>query len=338
VGWGLLRSAGPLRLFEVVFDGVLAAVALVVTGLVVALEAGHASDRYRLDDGTAGIWLALVKNLEHGILFPALFDGRFYGGTRYMPLPLAAVALVNQPVGNLVLAAKLTAYVFAAAFFLLLFRIIRRQGCSAVGAGFLTAAVLLTNTGLLAATGLRFDSLAGFLQLSALAVAERARQPRALAAAGGLCTLAIMSKFNALWAAAAILVWLAVKAPRRLWVFVSAFAGSLGLALLVVQLSSQNRFLSEVRALSFAGYQGSLGEGNSASTLQNGLLRLEQYARADARAAVWLLPFALLALFLAAYRRTLTIYQVAFLCSLPLRSSRIAIKASVRTICSNRPL
>jgi hypothetical protein len=310
-------------LADFAFQLLLAVIALVIACSVVAIAVGHASDRYQLDDGTSGIWLALGREAEHGVIFPPLFDGKFYGGTRYMPLPILSVAAADQLVGGLVLAAKLAAYLFAAALFALAFWILyRRQRCSPAAAAFLVCGVLMTltvtNSGLLAATGVRFDSLATFLQLLALALVERSRATRTLILAALVCVLAILSKLSALWAPIAIMIWLAARTPGKLRVFVPVFLSSLAAALLAVEVASGNRFFSQIRTLSFAGYQGSIGEGNAASSVQNGLSRLAHYCWLDARPMVLLLPFALLALCLSWRRRAITIYQVALLCIVPL--------------------
>src|ERR1043165_5109404 len=48
---------------------------------------GHARDRYFLNH-VSGIRMALARSLNAGVLYPPLYDGSNYGGTRIMPLSI----------------------------------------------------------------------------------------------------------------------------------------------------------------------------------------------------------------------------------------------------------
>ena len=57
-----------------------------------ALAAVHFSDDYRVTH-VQGVWIAAAESARAGRLYPPLFDGEHYAGTRYMPLPILLNAL-----------------------------------------------------------------------------------------------------------------------------------------------------------------------------------------------------------------------------------------------------
>jgi hypothetical protein len=61
-------------------------VALITSSVVIVaiwgwLAATHVDDRYRIDQ-VSGVHMALAWDVNHGVLYPPLYDGRTYGGTR----------------------------------------------------------------------------------------------------------------------------------------------------------------------------------------------------------------------------------------------------------------
>ena len=53
------------------------------------LAASHLHDRYGALH-VQGAWMALARYANEGVLYPPLYDGQRYGGTRWMPLPIIA--------------------------------------------------------------------------------------------------------------------------------------------------------------------------------------------------------------------------------------------------------
>ena len=58
----------------------------------------------------SGVWLAHADLALEGQIYPPLYDGVFYGGTRYMPVGIFMSALATSLFGPL-LGAKLVAWV-----------------------------------------------------------------------------------------------------------------------------------------------------------------------------------------------------------------------------------
>ena len=69
------------------------------TFLVVAtLAAVHVDDRYAVG-AASGVWMGLTAAAHAGVWYPATYSHGFYGGTRYMPLPIL-LELVGRIVGG----------------------------------------------------------------------------------------------------------------------------------------------------------------------------------------------------------------------------------------------
>jgi hypothetical protein len=234
----------------------LASAALVtVAGVVLASGAAialaHLGDRFKVSH-VSGAWMALAGLARDGQLYPDLFaDGRF-GGTRFMPLSILALAPGLALTGAPVLSAKLLSLVLTAAMLALAFRACRRAGASAPVALGLMAAILASGPGLegLAAPH-RGDVLPIVLQLAAVGLVGREDPGRGrLAGAAVLSAAAVLSKLTAVWAPAALLAWLALRSRRA--------AGAFGLAFVLVlvagaagfELLSEGRMSSNLLALS----------------------------------------------------------------------------------------
>ena len=150
----------------------------------------HANDAYRVGH-VSGAWLALAQYVNEGTLYPPLYDGNAFGGTRYMPLQILLYAGAANVVGGDVLAAKLVVYATAVLLLVVMFLILRSMGCPIVVRLGLLAALLASFTGFWAATAVSGDALPLLLQLTAVALAARGERKSLAAAAGALCALAV---------------------------------------------------------------------------------------------------------------------------------------------------
>ena len=159
----------------------------------------------------------LSSALRDGVLYPTVYANGFYGGTRYMPLPIILEAGAGTISNELLVSAKVLIYAVGGGLFTVLYVVARRRGAPWQIAVGLIAAVLATTAGVMTTLGFRWDSLATLLQLAAVAVVvEHERSHRRVAVSGVLCALAIAAKISALWAPIALVIWLAVVARRSL--------------------------------------------------------------------------------------------------------------------------
>ena len=155
-------------------------VALVSCGLVAA---AHVGDDSRLTPA-AGSWMALAHYLNDGTLYPPLYDGHVFGGTRYMPLSIVLLAGVERLIGDYIVAAKVLSIVTAVALLSVVFWLLRRERCSIAVSLALVGALATSPTGLFAITSARNDALPVVLQLLALMLVVR-RTSRSMATRGG---------------------------------------------------------------------------------------------------------------------------------------------------------
>jgi hypothetical protein len=295
------RAVGTdlLRRFETGVLGVTSGVALLS---VVVLATAHVADRYQVNH-VSGSWMALAQDARSGDLYPRLFDGTFFGGTRSMPLPVLLHAGGAVLTGEYLVSGKLVAYATALALFGLVFLLLRRMGCSRLVAAALVSAVAAAPAGLLAATSIRGDALSVLFQLAAVALVARSTSPRTVTMAGLLCAVGVVSKLDAVWAPASILLWLAVLERRRLAAFFGSFGFSLVALLGLFELLSHGRMSTDLRELIFAGEAGGSFSGGASTLVHLAILD---------RDTVWLLlPFALLAAARGVARARVTLWQVA---------------------------
>jgi hypothetical protein len=280
------------------------------------IAAVHVDDRYALDHA-AGAWLALARYVNEGDLYPQLYDGSSFGGTRFMPLQFVLHAGLARLTGEYLVSGKLLAYASVAALLTVTFLVAQRLSRSATVALGLVAAILVTRSGFLAATSVRGDALPVALQLGGVTLATRSSR-RATAGAGLLCALALLSKSNAVWAPLAIALWLGAGERRRLPLFLGCFATILGAGLALFELLSSGRMSDNILGFSSAGL------GGPGSVVLDGSHKFVSYAERYAD-AVWLLvPLALAGLVWALARRRLTIYHLSFLIALPLVAAELA--------------
>ncbi len=283
----------------------LSAVTLVFYAIVVLT---HLSDRHNID-WMAGIWIALAKFVNSGTLYPPLYDGASFGGTRYMPIFFVLHSVWAQLFGqNYLLSGKLLSLVIVIALTSVTFAIVRRFGVPRSFALLLATHLLLTGPGLQAATSIRADALAALFQLSAVALIAHLG-PRLAVPAAALAALAVFTKFNALWAPTAIAVWLFLEHRRSFVPFVASFIGFVFASASVVQLVSRGHFFESLATMANSGIR--LGFAVQKSTVYT----LEMVLT-DAPATWALVPFVAASWVLAARRRQLTVYHFAWLASM----------------------
>jgi hypothetical protein len=303
-----LKRIRPVPRLETLFclaAGALAAVTLLCYAVVTWV---HLGDRYSIDF-IAGIWVALANYVNSGTLYPPLYDGSSFGGTRYMPVYFVLHSLVAQSTGwDYVPSGKLLSLVIVISLIGVTFVIIRRFGVPRSFALLLASFVLLTGPGFQAATSIRADALATLFQLGSVAVIAHLG-PRLAVPAGALAALAVFTKLSALWAPPAIALWLVLHHRRAFLPFAASFIGFVLASALAVQLISDGRFLENLAMMAFSGIVDAWF-GFKKSTVYT----LEML-RNDALATWALVPFVVGSCALAARRRQLTVYHFAWLAS-----------------------
>ena len=160
--------------------------------------------------------MALAKYAASGTLYPPLYDGELFGGTRFMPVPIVLEAAAAKISGEYLASAKALGHVLAAALVVLTFALLRRERCPTPVALLLVSTLLVSGTGLVAAGSIRNDVLPVIVQLGAVALVARSTGRASVAGAGALCAIAVASKLSAWWGLATIVVWLLVYDRRRL--------------------------------------------------------------------------------------------------------------------------
>jgi hypothetical protein len=286
----------------------LAAVVFLSSALIAAV---HADGSYNVHQ-VSGVWLALAQDVRDGLFYPPLYDGHFFGGTRYMPGQILAYAGAAEAVGDPVIGAKLSVYAAAVALLALLLVSLRLIGCSLPVAAALAAAALATGVGLLAATAVGGDTWPVVLQLGALLLILRREGRGAAAGAGVICALAILTKVTALWAPAAVVVWLATRDRRRLAAFAIALAMTLAVGFAASEAASDGRFSDNI-----VGLSGSSFEGFDFVVLDSPG-KLLTLAHDNATAIVILFPLVAVSLALAVDDRLLSLYDLSFVFALVL--------------------
>jgi hypothetical protein len=220
-----------------------------------ALVGLHVNDDYRIGHNQ-GVWLAVADAARNGRLYPPIFDGEHYAGTRYMPGPILlngfAAGLSDDPlVGGKLLAAVLMATLLAIVIFVL-----RRCSCPWPVAVTLAATIVATDTGLQAGTSIGGDLLPTVLQTGALAIAL-GRERRHLAIAGVLAGFGIASKLTGVWGLAAVTTWLVMTRQRHTAVlFAAVCVGTASLSLGAVEVMSNGGLSQHLLAFSVAGVHG----------------------------------------------------------------------------------
>lgn len=288
--------------------GLLAIFSATVIGSWLLLAASHVGDFYKVDHASRAR-MAFAQYAREGVLFPPVFDGVRFGGTRWMPAPFVIHAAASRLTGEYLVSGKLLTYLSVAALAALVTVILRRKGCPWPVVGGMVGLLLVTPAGLMTTLGVRWDVLPIVPQLAALAlVAEIPDQEprgadRRLLLAAVLCVIAFTIKVTALWAALAIVGWLLLRDRRRAVIFAGTW-GILLLAFLVgLHISTEGRMLENFREVSGAGMDGLL------RSVARAPYRFVQYNMRTNLAVWFLLPLPLFVAVKAVAQRRFSLYQ-----------------------------
>ena len=273
------------------------------------LAAVHLRDDYRMSH-VQGIWVAAAEAARGGALYPPLFDGEHYSGTRYMPLAILLNAFGSATTGDAILGGKMIAATLMAVLLATIILVLKRCSCPLSLAFALAAAVVATDTGLQAGTTIGGDLLPVVLQAGALALAARGRNSRQFILAGVLAGLAFASKLTGLWGAFAIITWLAINQQwRRAAVFALATVATVAVTLGVVQLFTNGGLSEHLLAFAFAGVRGG-------GTIFRGPNQLLFNLLGHATATVVLFPLAIIGALMAGGWRQLSVFHIALMYAL----------------------
>ncbi len=212
----------------------------------------HIADRYEVG-WVMGARMGLARSFANGTLYPPLFDGRFFGGTRFMPIPFVLHGWLARATGEFVISGKILAYASFVFLLVVTFSALRRVGCPQGIAFGLTAIVLLTGAGLVQASSFYADALPVALQVTAVNLILHSPRRRTVVAAAALSALALFTKSSAIWAPVAIFLWARKRERRRALEFAFAYAATALLLLGIFEIVSQGRFLANIVGLTFAG-------------------------------------------------------------------------------------
>jgi hypothetical protein len=291
--------------------------ALLVVGLTAmvawfVLGLSHLGDRYRVGH-VQGIWMALAGYAHEGTLYPPLFDGVRFGGTRYMPLPIVLNAAASRATGEYLMSGKAVAMLLFVALLVLVWGVLRQLHCPPSHVVALIGLLPATNTGVLVGCSVGGDVLPAVFQIGSLLAVTAAVQRDAIGwiiAAGMLAGLGACSKLTGLWATLAVLSWLGIRQDwRRVALFAGACGVTIAITLGIVQSASHGRFLTTFVTLTFAGIGGPIGWIRAPS-------QLTFFGIGDAPAVWMVAPFAILGTLASWRSSSVTVYHHALAWSL----------------------
>ncbi len=301
--------SGPEHRLDRILRAACVGFAVWILASLVLLTAVHVDDQYRVTH-VSGVWMALAGYASEGTLYPSLYDGERFGGTRFMPLQFLLHAALSRATGEYLVSGKLLVFLVAATLLVVIFLALRSVVRAPVWLALaLTALIVPTHLGLTALTSIRGDAAPVALQLGALIVVARWASPRGAALAGALCAAAVLWKLTAVWAPLAIVACLATREPRRVRSFLLAFVPLTLASLVVLELLTHGRFSDNLLGLSTSALAEPTGLVSAVTTKPLTLLE------SDA-ATIWLvLPLALVDLALAWRGKRLGIEHFAFVCA-----------------------
>jgi hypothetical protein len=232
---------------------VLASAALTATTYLAAV---HVDDRYRVDH-VSGARMALAQRVTEGTLYPELYDGESYGGSRFMPLPIVVHAALAGATDEFLISGKLLSYASMVALLVATFLVLKRSGCPTSLSLALSSLILTTDAGITGAMDMRADVLALALQLVSIAIAATSVRERWWLIAAPIAALAFVVKLSAIWAPIAIVLWLVFRRERRQLIpFVLTYAGVTVVLVAVFALLSDGRIFENVIGLATTGVAG----------------------------------------------------------------------------------
>jgi hypothetical protein len=218
----------------------------------------HIDDRYEVGHGQ-GAWMALAHHANVAGLYPELFDGTSYGGTRHMPVTILLHAAVARATGEYVTSGKLVGLLATSGLMIAVFCLLRNLGCRWSWALALTASALGGAAGLRAGVTIGGEPLPVLFGVGALIVVIHSRRNLSLVVAAVLVALGVSAKFSALWAPAAIVTWLLLVEPRRAAVFAICATVASAALLGAFNVVSGGRMVENLFATSGAGIYGAVG-------------------------------------------------------------------------------
>jgi hypothetical protein len=225
---------------------------VIICGVWLFLAFSHISDLARIDH-VAGTWLALADWVHHGKFYPAFYDGEFYAGTRYLGLPIMAIAALGGITGDLLSAGKLLNLVQAVALVAAVFGGLLGRLCPLPVAALVAGWLITTAPVWESALSVRNDALPVALQIAAVSVAYRDKRDSDWLIAALLCALAAAWKLSSIWAGVGLTLWLLIYRRRLLLRFVVTGAACYGVLLLGYQVLSWGRFSENLFRTAFAG-------------------------------------------------------------------------------------
>ena len=284
-------------------------VAIGILSCWIALAALHVADDYRVTH-LGGTWAALAESARTGRLYPPIFDGEHYAGTRYLPLPILLNALASAVAGDPLIGGKVVAALLTITLMALVIVVLRRVLCPWPIAAALAAVVVATDTGLQASSTIGGDLLPTVLQVCAVALVIGNPGRYALLIAGAFAGLAMASKLTGVWAFLGITTWLVMQLRWRHAVsFAGASAGVAALILGTVELLTGGGLSAHMLAFSLAGVQGG-------ASLLRGPNQLLYNLLGHASGIVVLFPLAVLGALLSRGWRQLSVIHVALIYSI----------------------
>jgi hypothetical protein len=252
--------------------------------------------------------MALAQYFDDGTLYPELYDGEFYGGTRFMPLPIVLHGLAARITGEYLISGKVLGDVAMLGLLVAMIWVLRRLRCPLPLAMILAALMLTTNTGLAGSMSMRADVLPLLLQVLAVAMVANSSSSTATLGAAAFASLALVSKLSAVWAPIAIVVWLLTRDRRRLVSFSGAYVAFSGALLLLFVGISDGRLLENVFGLSTSGITG-------LRSFVVAPYRFVHLLLGDATTAWAVAPLAVLAAWMAVRERQISVYLVSLICA-----------------------
>ena len=217
----------------------------------------HLNDRYRIDH-VSGVHMALAWDANHGVLYPPLYDGHVYGGTRYMPVPILLDAVAARVTGSYLVSGKALSYAYFIALAAVLVVLLRKSRCPWPIAIGLVALIPATEAGLAASMNARSDTLPVLLQIGAVGLIRYRDRASSTPVAAAIAALALVTKVTAVWGAIAIVLWLLLRSRRRSLWFLGLYAAFSLILIGIFAAASDGRLVSNVFGLSTAG-TGDLG-------------------------------------------------------------------------------
>jgi uncharacterized membrane protein YqjE len=219
---------------------------------IVVLAVIHIDDLFSIHL-TEGLRIALAKYANTGQLFPPLQEDGFYGGTRYMPLPIIMHGALSLVLGDYIVPGKILGLVYGFLTICAIVFILRKRGLPMPLALLLASVLPATNVGLKSITGFGAELLPVLLQITAIALVEDDSSRRNVLVSSLLVVLAVFCKITALWGLGAIVIWLLFQNRRRLVLFLGATVALLTVGWVILYAASSGRVDDSFFSILFSG-------------------------------------------------------------------------------------